>query len=132
MANKDDSENNAIDPRRIRRKTKNQRSFDQVKGFDDIEKVEFKKKGKGSYLVEKQEYQKKLDKRSKELEYAPFDHDRKSRAASSPIPVLKNKLVVDDLKAPEAQPTNIEKVTFAKFLRVKKPKRKTQGKTKEK
>lgn len=127
------SDDAGVDPRRIRRKGKNMRSFDQVKGFTDLEKVDFDKKGKGIFFNDKESYQKKLDKRSKELEYLPFDHDRQSRARSAPIPVLKDKLIPNDLKTPEIKPENTEKITFAKSIRPKaKPKTSKRGKKKEK
>ena len=135
MAKDDDSVSGdaGVDPRKIRRKSKNQRSFDQVKGFTDLEKTEYDKKGKGTFFNDKENYQKKLDKRSKELEYRPFDHDRKSPARSAPIPVLKDKLVPNDLKTPEIKPENKEKITFAKFIRPKRtPKGSKRTKKKEK
>lgn len=134
MANDDDTvDDKPIDPRRIRRKSKNQRSFDQMKDFNDLEKVEYERKGKGVFYNDKENYQKKLDKRSKELEYAPFDHDRKSRPGrTAPIPILKDKLVPNDLKTPEIKSSDKEKVTFAKSVRSKKSMRLKRKNKKEK
>jgi hypothetical protein len=128
---KDDE--NPIDPRAIRRKSNNRRDFDKLKGFAELEIAEFKQTGKGVFYAKKQEHQKELDKRSKELEYAPFDHDRKSRAKSAPLPILKSKLVPDDLKTPEIQTENAEKVVFAKSVKGKaNNKRKKRIKQREK
>lgn len=128
----DEEKDNAVDPRRIRRKSNNERTFDQVKGFTDLERAEFKQKGEGVFFNKKQNYQKELEKRNAELEYAPFDHDRKSRARSAPIPILKEKLVVNDLKTPEIKPSDTEKVVFAKSVRGRRTKRKIRERQKEK
>ncbi len=128
----DEQKDGAVDPRRIRRKSNNERTFDQVKGFTDLERTEFKKKGEGVFYNKKQDRQKELEKRNAELETAPFDHDRKSRARSAPIPILKEKLVVNDLKTPEIKPKDTEKVVFAKSVRGKKNKQKLRFRRKEK
>jgi hypothetical protein len=111
-------EDNAIvDPRRIRKKQNYSRNSDLLKGFDSV-KVEQEKEA--SYLIAEQNYQKKLDKRTKELEYVGFDHDRKSRGKSPMIPALKGKLVPNDLKTPEIEKEEkTKKVTLAKFVRSK-------------
>ena len=114
----------ALDPRKIRKRTgKNMRTSNQIKGFDDLEKSEFEKKGQGVFYTQKKDHQKELDKRAEELEMAPFDHDRKSRAKSAPIPILKEKLVPNDLHTPEIEPDMIEKTVFAKSVRGKKKNR---------
>lgn len=109
-----------LDPRRIRRKSANQLSADMIKGFSDLEKAEYDKKGKGVYYNEKKDPKKENDKLIKQLEYAAFDHDRKSRTLSRPIPILKDKLVPNDLHTPEVDTNKKEKVTFAKNVRHKK------------
>lgn len=128
----DDEKDGAVDPRRIRRKSNNERTFDQLKGFTDLERAEFEEKGSGVFYNKKQDYQKELEKRHAELETAPFDHDRKSRARSAPIPILKEKLVVNDLHTPEIKPNDTEKVVFAKSVRGKKTKRKIRQREKKK
>jgi len=116
-----DKENNAdgVDPRRIRRKGSNQRSSDMLKGFTELETAEYNQR-KNSYISKTKDYKKEYDKQIKQLEHAPFDHDRKSRAISRPIPVLKEKLARVDLGAPEENTDKKEKVTIAKNLRAKK------------
>ena len=130
--NSDDKNDNAMDPRRIRRKSNNERTFDQGKDFNDLERADYDKKGTGVFYNKKMDYQKEQNKRHAQLETAPFDHDRKSRAISAPIPILKQNLVKEDLKAPEIEPNSSEKTVFAKAIHGKKTKRKMRIRKKEK